>query len=50
MTVNELIEELTDLKLAGFGNYRVMVNTDIGSTCEVSDREVYNQEEQVFIY
>lgn len=50
MTVNKLIEELTDLKLAGFGNYRVMVNTDIGSSCEVSDREVDNQKEEVFIY
>ena len=50
MTVNKLIEELTDLKLAGFGNYRIMINTDIGSSCEVSDREVDNQKEEVFIY
>lgn len=50
MTVVELIEELIDLELAGYGNYRVMVNTDIGSTEEVSDREVYNQKEEVFIY
>ena len=50
MTINEWINELTDLKLAGFGNYRLMVNTDIGCTCEATDREVDNQKEEVFIY
>ena len=50
MTVAELIEELIDLELAGYGNYRVIVNTDIGCTTEVSDREVYNQKEEIFIY
>lgn len=50
MTVAELIEELLDLELAGFGNYKVIVNTDIGSSCEVSDREIDNQREEVFIY
>lgn len=50
MTVAQLIEELIDLELTGYGNYKVIVNMDIGCTTEVSDREVDNKKEEVFIY
>ena len=50
MTVAKLIENLIDLELAGYGNYRVIVNTDIGCTTEVSDREVFVDKDEVLVY
>ena len=50
MTVAKLIEELIDLELVGYGNYRVMCFNDSGSPQELEDREVFVDKDEVLVY